>query len=97
MRLGFPLAQLAGGGEAAALAALGFGEGTALLAAGAVRKRERRLRLGAALAASGALLAFAAGVLLLTGELVGLLVAGGLLRFLVFHGIPRLSGKRISC
>ena len=91
------LAQLEGGGEAAALAALRFGEWAALLAAGAVGERKRRLRLGAALAACGALLAFATGVLLLAGEFIGLLVGGGLLRFLVFHVIPRLSGKRISC
>ena len=45
----------------------------------------------------GDLLAFATGVLLLAGEFIGLLVGGGLLRFLVFHVIPRLSGKRISC
>ena len=84
-------------GGAAALAALRFGERAALLAAGAVGERKRRLRLGAALAACGALLAFATGVLLLAGEFIGLLVGGGLLRFLVFHVIPRLSGKRISC
>ena len=102
MALAMNLAEIAqtllpSGGEAAALAALRFGEWAALLAAGAVGERKRRLRLGAALAACGALLAFATGVLLLAGEFIGLLVGGGLLRFLVFHVIPRLSGKRISC
>ena len=30
-------------------------------------------------------------------HIFGLLVGGGLLRFLVLHGVPRLSGKQISC